>query len=86
MPSNRLLDKLSKQERQSIEASLEEVELPQKKVLYEPGAPITVVYFIIEGVVSMVNEPEPGEVVEFATIGPEGMAGVRIWIEPRRVR
>lgn len=75
MATNRLLDKLSKKERQTIEESLEEIERPQKKVLYEPGATINVVYFVTEGVVSMVNEPEPGEIVEFATIGREGMAG-----------
>jgi CRP-like cAMP-binding protein len=33
-------------------------------------------YFPIEGVLSMVNEPEDGDIVEFATVGNEGMAGM----------
>jgi CRP-like cAMP-binding protein len=55
---------------------LQHVELPFKQTLSEPGEPITAVYFPISGVVSMVNEPNPGEIVEFATIGREGFAGL----------
>jgi CRP-like cAMP-binding protein len=30
----------------------------------------------VAGVLSMVNEPNPGDIVEFATIGPEGFTGL----------
>lgn len=74
-PRNLLLAKLSDEEFRQIEPDLTDVELAFKQKLYDPGKPITEVYFVTRGVVSMVNEPEEGEIVEFATIGPEGMAG-----------
>jgi CRP-like cAMP-binding protein len=76
MPSkNHLLNKLSANDFEQIRRDLEEIELPVKKTIYEPGASITAVYFVTSGVVSMVNEPDSGEIIEFATIGREGMAG-----------
>jgi hypothetical protein len=44
---------------------------------------ISQVYFVTKGVVSMVNEPVPGEIVEFATIGREGMAGFPVLLGAR---
>jgi CRP-like cAMP-binding protein len=72
---NHLLEKLSSKELDVLRPALHEIDLPMKKVLYEPEATIHYVYFPTSGVISMVNEPEPGEIVEFATIGREGMAG-----------
>jgi CRP-like cAMP-binding protein len=43
--------------------------------MHTPFEPIDHVIFINSGVASMVNEPETGDIVEFATIGPEGMVG-----------
>jgi CRP-like cAMP-binding protein len=48
------------------------------KVLSEVGENIDDAYFITNGVVSMVNEPDAGDIVEFATIGNEGMVGFPI--------
>lgn len=73
--SNRLLEKLAPKELEVLKPALHEIDLPLKKVLYEPNVAIRYVYFVTAGVVSMVNEPETGEIVEFATIGREGMAG-----------
>jgi CRP-like cAMP-binding protein len=72
---NLLLNKLSERELEQISRDLQKVDLPSKKALYEPGQAIATVYFVTNGVVSMVNEPDAGEVVEFATIGREGMVG-----------
>jgi len=44
-------------------------------VLHELDAPIEDVCFITDGVASVVNEPESGDVVEVVTIGMEGMTG-----------
>jgi hypothetical protein len=32
----------------------------------------------MDGVLSMVNEPDDGEIVEVATVGKEGMVGVPV--------
>jgi len=75
---NRLLDKLDRRDLEKISPDLEPVEMPLKKVLQEPNSTIRFVYFVTKGVISMVGEPGTGEVVEFATIGPEGMLGFPI--------
>jgi len=72
---NRLLTKLPRPELEKISPDLEPFELPLRKVLHEPGEEIAHVYFVTRGVVSMVNEPDNGDIVEFATIGPEGIVG-----------
>jgi CRP-like cAMP-binding protein len=66
---------LPRPELEKISPDLEPIELPFKRVLHEPGEKITHVYFVTRGVVSMVNEPDTGEIVEFATVGPEGFVG-----------
>ncbi|MCA1453088.1 Crp/Fnr family transcriptional regulator [Bradyrhizobium sp. BRP22] len=74
--SNRLLLKTPAEELRLVEPHLEPVELKFKQVLAEPNESIKHFYFVDSGVVSMVNEPDDGEVVEFATVGPEGLAGI----------
>ena len=74
-PRNQLLTLLPRAELEKISPDLERVELPFKQVLHEPGERIAYAYFVTSGVVSIVNEPDTGEIVECATIGPEGMAG-----------
>lgn len=55
---------------------LEPAELRLKDTLAHSERPPTHVYFPVSGVVSMVNQPEPGEIVEFATVGHEGFVGL----------
>jgi CRP-like cAMP-binding protein len=73
-----LLDKLDRRDLEKISPDFEPVELPLRKVLQEPNSTIRFVYFVTKGVISMVGKPATGEVVEFATIGPEGMLGFPI--------
>jgi CRP-like cAMP-binding protein len=75
---NRLLDKLSPRELSLIARELRPVELKLRMVISEPEEKIVSVYFVTQGVVSMVNEPAPGEIVEFATVGHEGMVGLPV--------
>src|SRR6185437_5770797 len=76
MPNrNKLLAALPRTVLQANGKLLEPCELQLEQRLHEPNAPIDHVYFPVRGVISMVNEPNPGEIVEFATIGSEGMAG-----------
>jgi CRP-like cAMP-binding protein len=51
------------------------VELPQRRVLWEPGQPCTAVHFPVSGVVSLVTVMRDGDMVEVATVGREGMVG-----------
>jgi CRP-like cAMP-binding protein len=75
---NRLLATLSPEDEKALGGALEPVELPLKEVLHEADRPVAHVYFPTSGVISVVNEPNPGEIVEIATIGHEGMAGLPI--------
>lgn len=73
--TNKLLAKLPREELEAISPELEPVQLELKQVLHSPFEPIEHVFFITRGVASLVNEPETGEIIELATIGPEGMVG-----------
>ncbi len=72
---NRLLAKLPQQELVALGPDLQMVQLPLKTLLHDQLEPIEHIYFLERGVASMLNEPESGHVVEFATIGSEGMVG-----------
>lgn len=73
---NRLIAALPALELERFGREFEEVPLPFKEVLYEPNGAIAHAYFPTRGVVSLVNEPKPGDIVEFGTVGYEGMVGL----------
>jgi CRP-like cAMP-binding protein len=75
---NLLLAAMEPKSLRLIEDHLEPVKFNLKDVLHEREQNITHVYFPTDGVVSMVNEPEPGEIVEIATIGYEGLVGIPV--------
>jgi CRP-like cAMP-binding protein len=75
---NRLLATLSPEQTGLLSRVLEPVQLPVKEVLVEADQPIRHAYFPTSGVVSIVNEPDPGEIVEIATVGCEGLVGLPI--------
>ena len=75
---NKLLARIPAKELDRLQPHLQEIELPIQKVLLEQDQPIREVYFPLHGVISMVNEPDDGEIVEIATIGNEGMVGFPI--------
>lgn len=75
---NLLLATVSSDDKKALDGILEPVPLDFKKVLMEADRPIAHVYFPTNGVVSLVNEPDPGEIVEVATIGREGMVGLPV--------
>ena len=76
--TNKILAKLPPHELEAISPNLERVELAQKYVLHAPFETIEHVFFLTRGVASMVNEPESGDIVEFATIGSEGLVGFSV--------
>jgi CRP-like cAMP-binding protein len=71
---------LPRNELEAISPDLEPMQLTLNYVMHAPFEPITHVYFITRGVASMVNEPDSGEIVEFATIGSEGMVGFPVFL------
>ncbi len=65
---------------QRLVPDLEFVELPIKQVLYEPEEPIKHVYFVNQGIVSIVYTTEDGSTVEVGMVGNEGMVGIPVFL------
>lgn len=76
---NRMLASLPRRELERLLPKLERVALGLKDVLYEPNKPIEHVYFIEDGVVSLVTGLEDGSTVEVGTVGNEGMIGLPVF-------
>jgi CRP-like cAMP-binding protein len=61
-----------------LESHLERVSLNLKDPLFSPGEPIDCVYFLEDGVASIVSDQEGGEMVEVGLYGREGMSGTAV--------
>jgi CRP-like cAMP-binding protein len=72
---NRLLTVIDSSDLQRLLPSLEEVPLALGQVLEVPGKPISHVYFIQSGLVSVLAISGRNRCIEFGMIGPEGMTG-----------
>lgn len=57
---------------------LESLDLPQHKILQEPGAKIDYTYFLNDGMASLVALSRDGRSVEVGIIGKEGMVGMSV--------
>jgi CRP-like cAMP-binding protein len=77
--ANRILHALPGHERRLLESKLENVELAQRRVVYQPNERIEHVYFPLSGVLSVVMESHEG-LVEVATIGNEGIVGIAVFL------
>jgi CRP-like cAMP-binding protein len=77
---NRLLAALPADDYARLLPHLETISLPFKQILHAPDAPIAHVYFLTEGVVSLVHFSAEGTAVEVATIGNEGMVGLPVFL------
>lgn len=75
-PHNRILSLLPNDDAARLGQFLEPAFLDFKSALYEVGAPIRHVYFPLSGVVSWLALVD-GQAAEVATIGNEGMVGIR---------
>ena len=73
---NALLAVLSAEARSVLLDDATVVHLAQRRVLWEPGEPAPSVYFPLSGVISLVTVMRDGDMVEVATVGREGMAGL----------
>jgi CRP-like cAMP-binding protein len=73
---NRLLAALPREELERFSSDLSPVSLPQREVIYEAGAPIDHVYFIEEGLSSVLTTMTDGSTIEVGMVGIEGLVGV----------
>jgi CRP-like cAMP-binding protein len=76
--SNRLLVSLPQEERARIEDQLEPMTLKYRQVLYGARRRIDYVYFLDDGVASLVSTMKNGDAAEVGTIGNEGIVGLPI--------
>jgi CRP-like cAMP-binding protein len=75
-PKNHLLAAIPQEELERFSPELHPVSLSLRQVLYEVGAPLENVYFIEEGVASVLTNMADGSTIEIGMIGAEGMVGV----------
>jgi CRP-like cAMP-binding protein len=79
---NALLANLPEQELLRIHDHAKVIESSVREPVYQPGSPITEVYFPLSSVFSVVAvaDPDGQAVVEVATVGPEGMVGLPLFL------
>ncbi|HEY9769126.1 MAG TPA: Crp/Fnr family transcriptional regulator [Coleofasciculaceae cyanobacterium] len=77
-PINRLLGALPSESYQRLCPHLQPIELPQHKILYNPGENYDHAYFPSHSIVSTVAILENGSTTEIGVIGNEGMVGLPI--------
>src|SRR5216683_218197 len=73
---NRLLAAMPQEDLQHFFSELDPVCLSLRQVLCEAGAPLEHVYFIEQGVASILTSMADGSTIEVGMIGMEGMVGV----------
>ena len=59
---------------------IEAVDLPLGKVLYEPGATLSHVYFPTTAIISLLHVLENGASAEIAVVGNEGLVGISLFM------
>lgn len=72
---NRLLAGLPPEDLAELIQHLEPVTLPKKQILFEVGAPLEHIYFLDEGLASVLTTMEDGASSEVGMVGPEGLVG-----------
>jgi CRP-like cAMP-binding protein len=73
---NRLLAGLSRGDHDLLVPALETIELDARQVLEAPSDPISHVYFVESGLVSVVGTTVPDHRIEVGMVGYEGMTGL----------
>ena len=77
---NKILSALPSDELELIAAQLERVPLARRMVAYDPLRPISHVYFVETGVISIVSIMRDRSAIETATIGCEGIIGLPVYL------
>jgi CRP-like cAMP-binding protein len=82
--SNVVLLSLPDEEYRLLRPFLDPVDLPQYKIVHEPGEKIDFAYFLNQGMMSLVALNQDGRSVEVGIVGKEGMVGMSLMIGLRR--
>jgi CRP-like cAMP-binding protein len=82
---NALLAALPAEARGMLTQGSRVVHLAQRRVLWEPGEVAEAVYFPLSGILSLVTVMHDGDMVEVATVGREGMAGLHHFLGSRSI-
>ena len=77
---NRLLAALPRDVQLRLVSKMEKVSLASQQVLYAANAPISHVWFLLSGVISLVITMKNEATVEVATIGNEGLIGTPVFL------
>jgi CRP-like cAMP-binding protein len=77
---NVILLSLPDEEFAFVRAHLEAVDLPQHRILQEPGERIDYAYFVNDGMTSLVVITNDGRSVEVGIVGREGMVGMPLLV------
>jgi CRP-like cAMP-binding protein len=75
LTNNELLRSLSRRDHDALKPYLERVPLKANRVLHHGRAPMEYVYFLEEGLVSVLAEVGGGDLIEVWLVGREGMVG-----------
>jgi CRP-like cAMP-binding protein len=75
---NKLLAALPSNDYERLVPHLKLVSLPTRQVIYEPGEPITHIYFPQNAVISIVTSMKDGSTVEVGIVSNEGMVGIPV--------
>jgi CRP-like cAMP-binding protein len=73
---NRLLAALAPEDFARLADDLQPVTLPKRQILFDVGSPLDYVYFIEDGLASVLTMMEDGASSEVGMVGAEGMIGV----------
>jgi CRP-like cAMP-binding protein len=76
--SNRILDLLSAGDCSILGKEFEDVALEARQVLEVPQSPIPYVYFLMDGLASVVGTTRPNHRIEVGMVGYEGMTGLAV--------
>jgi len=77
---NQLLAAMPEAEWKRWLPAIEAVDLPLGKVLYEPGATLSHVYFPTTAIISLLYVLENGASAEIAVVGNEGLVGISLFM------
>lgn len=77
-PGNLLLAMLSREDRDLLRPFLEGIELDVHQILEAPGDPISHVYFVQSGLISVLGATRPDHRIEVGMVGYEGMTGLDV--------
>ncbi|MDZ8224965.1 Crp/Fnr family transcriptional regulator [Nostoc sp. ChiVER01] len=75
---NKLLAALPTSDYERLVPHLKLVSFPTRQVIYEPGEPITQVYFPQNAVISIITTMKDGSTVEVGIVSNEGMVGIPV--------